>query len=156
MALINCFECGNQVSDLAKACPQCGAPLVKSPEASSNTTFASTIPKKSQIQCPFCKSALDAEAITCGYCSAEYGWNYAKSPHISAKPPLDKEFGIALVFSLALSIYSFMLGSSGVFTSITLFFSGLFYLVWIDNFGARKKGKKWWKGRQVKSRLGKN
>ena len=27
MALIQCFECGAQVSDLAKSCPQCGAPL---------------------------------------------------------------------------------------------------------------------------------
>lgn len=27
MALINCFECGAQVSDKAEACPHCGVPL---------------------------------------------------------------------------------------------------------------------------------
>ncbi|EIW6571519.1 zinc ribbon domain-containing protein [Escherichia coli] len=27
MALINCRECGNQISDTANSCPHCGAPL---------------------------------------------------------------------------------------------------------------------------------
>ena len=27
MALINCYECGKQVSDKASACPHCGAPM---------------------------------------------------------------------------------------------------------------------------------
>ena len=27
MALIDCAECGNQVSELAAACPKCGAPV---------------------------------------------------------------------------------------------------------------------------------
>ena len=27
MALINCAECGKQVSDLAACCPHCGAPV---------------------------------------------------------------------------------------------------------------------------------
>ena len=27
MALIQCDECGNQVSDRAKSCPKCGAPV---------------------------------------------------------------------------------------------------------------------------------
>lgn len=27
MALINCIECNNQVSDMAKSCPQCGVPI---------------------------------------------------------------------------------------------------------------------------------
>jgi hypothetical protein len=28
MALINCHECGGQVSDYARACPHCGAPVI--------------------------------------------------------------------------------------------------------------------------------
>jgi DNA-directed RNA polymerase subunit RPC12/RpoP len=28
MALIKCHECGNQVSDNAVACPECGAPVM--------------------------------------------------------------------------------------------------------------------------------
>ena len=27
MALISCYECGKQISDQAKACPNCGAPI---------------------------------------------------------------------------------------------------------------------------------
>ncbi len=27
MALINCSECGNQVSSIAASCPKCGAPI---------------------------------------------------------------------------------------------------------------------------------
>ena len=30
MALISCSECGKQVSDKAKACPNCGAPISQS------------------------------------------------------------------------------------------------------------------------------
>ena len=29
MALINCIECGKEISDKAKACPHCGMPLKK-------------------------------------------------------------------------------------------------------------------------------
>ena len=29
MALINCEECGKEVSDIAKACPHCGYPIKK-------------------------------------------------------------------------------------------------------------------------------
>lgn len=29
MALISCTECGNQVSDKARSCPRCGAPVVR-------------------------------------------------------------------------------------------------------------------------------
>ncbi|MFI4940353.1 MAG: zinc ribbon domain-containing protein, partial [Burkholderiales bacterium] len=29
MALINCDECGNQVSDKAVACPKCGNPIAR-------------------------------------------------------------------------------------------------------------------------------
>jgi uncharacterized membrane protein len=28
MPLIDCHECGNQVSDNARACPKCGAPVI--------------------------------------------------------------------------------------------------------------------------------
>jgi ribosomal protein L7/L12 len=31
MALVNCPECGKQISDWATACPSCGFPLQKSP-----------------------------------------------------------------------------------------------------------------------------
>ncbi|MDD2369652.1 MAG: zinc-ribbon domain-containing protein [Sulfuricurvum sp.] len=41
MALIKCFECGNQVSDTATTCPKCGAPLsTKSDKIKANTNMS--------------------------------------------------------------------------------------------------------------------
>ena len=37
MALKNCPECGNKVSDLAKICPNCGYPLKEKQTEKSNT-----------------------------------------------------------------------------------------------------------------------
>ena len=38
MALINCYECGKEISDKAMTCPQCGAPLEKQVEKTTNET----------------------------------------------------------------------------------------------------------------------
>lgn len=38
MALINCSECGTEVSDRANSCPKCGAPIAKSPDIESSST----------------------------------------------------------------------------------------------------------------------
>ncbi len=35
MALINCKECGKEISDQAQSCPSCGVPLKKQPEKRS-------------------------------------------------------------------------------------------------------------------------
>ncbi|MBP5518024.1 MAG: zinc ribbon domain-containing protein [Bacteroidales bacterium] len=37
MALINCRECGKQISDQAASCPHCGAPLKATPAPQQNT-----------------------------------------------------------------------------------------------------------------------
>ena len=43
MALINCVECNNQISDMAIACPQCGCPTNKdSWGTASNDLYASS------------------------------------------------------------------------------------------------------------------
>lgn len=36
MALIDCEECGNQISDKAVACPRCGAPVTAAPLVNAN------------------------------------------------------------------------------------------------------------------------
>ncbi len=36
MSLINCPECGHEISDLAAACPQCGMPITLARTVSSN------------------------------------------------------------------------------------------------------------------------
>lgn len=42
MALLKCYECGNDVSSEAKSCPKCGA-KVKSPKKPSSTSFGNII-----------------------------------------------------------------------------------------------------------------
>lgn len=50
MALIQCFECGAQVSDLAKSCPRCGAPVRES------------------CKCMECGNIVSINAIFCPQC----------------------------------------------------------------------------------------
>lgn len=54
MALIECPECGNQVSDKASACPHCGCPI--------------SISNSSQIECPNCGMAIDSSCEECPIC----------------------------------------------------------------------------------------
>ena len=54
MALINCPECGKEVSDKAKNCPSCGYPLM---ETASNTEIVAEQPLQEEyLCCPKCMS----------------------------------------------------------------------------------------------------
>jgi DNA-directed RNA polymerase subunit RPC12/RpoP len=60
MAIINCAECGKEISDKSEQCIGCGAPIT--PEENQN--------KFEEIACPECevKNSLDAlTCISCGY-----------------------------------------------------------------------------------------
>jgi DNA-directed RNA polymerase subunit RPC12/RpoP len=52
MALINCPECGKQVSDKAASCPNCGNPIAKPIEMPSNNSDEI----EEYICCPVCCS----------------------------------------------------------------------------------------------------
>lgn len=52
MAMINCPECGKEVSDKAKTCPSCGAPLTKK-------------------FCPHCGEKIDVECVVCPKCGKQ-------------------------------------------------------------------------------------
>ena len=79
MALIKCPECGEEISDKAKECPNCGFPmttLIKCPECGeaisgdSKTCPNCGFPMTSLIKCPECGESIpdDAEACpNCGY-----------------------------------------------------------------------------------------
>ena len=43
MALINCVECKNNVSDMASSCPLCGAPIATMQESMAAGTLINTI-----------------------------------------------------------------------------------------------------------------
>lgn len=53
MGLINCPECGSQISDLAKNCPSCGAPL------------------KEKKYCKHCGEQIDKDCVICPKCGKQ-------------------------------------------------------------------------------------
>lgn len=76
MAMINCPECGKEVSDKAKTCPNCGAPIA--PQKEFKTEEPSSQPlsyryrkmedkSKTQI-CKHCKSEIPKDAKVCPVC----------------------------------------------------------------------------------------
>lgn len=68
MALINCNECGAQISDKATTCIKCGAPVVK----------------KEIIKCFECGTELEKGAKTCSNCGADQG--ASEQPVVSVPP----------------------------------------------------------------------
>ena len=62
MALISCYECGKQISDQAKACPNCGAP-VKAPEKKKFCKYCGTQITESVTFCPACGKPQTANAV---------------------------------------------------------------------------------------------
>ncbi|MEW8328174.1 MAG: zinc ribbon domain-containing protein [Candidatus Thiodiazotropha sp.] len=63
MALIDCKECGNQISDTAASCPKCGAAVPK------------TIGPDEE-QCPHCMTVVNRSATKCPSCRAVKGYMY--------------------------------------------------------------------------------
>lgn len=53
MSLINCTECGRQISDKAKSCPGCGAPI-------AITKF-----------CKHCGAKIELDCIVCPICGKQ-------------------------------------------------------------------------------------
>jgi RNA polymerase subunit RPABC4/transcription elongation factor Spt4 len=69
MGLVQCPDCGNEVSTRAAACPKCGGPVqatAQSPDvqAVADTGVAATGAKT----CPSCRKAVDPRAYKCPYC----------------------------------------------------------------------------------------
>lgn len=65
MALVQCSECNNDVSDAAAACPKCGAPIPKTLDPD-------------QESCPFCMTPVHADATVCPSCRAHKGYTHAQ------------------------------------------------------------------------------
>lgn len=57
MALINCPECGKEISDQAVSCPNCGTPI--------------NIQKKEQKYCKHCGEQIDKECVICPKCGKQ-------------------------------------------------------------------------------------
>ena len=66
MSLIKCPECGQKISDKAKACPKCGCPVNEKEEKKSNKI------KLVAAKCPNCSSNIEVNQndnkVKCEYC----------------------------------------------------------------------------------------
>ena len=56
MALINCSECGKQISDKASNCPNCGNPIIQSDINQSIAQSITTSSNENLLHCPKCNS----------------------------------------------------------------------------------------------------
>ncbi len=56
MALINCSECGKQISDKASSCPNCGNPVIETVMKQSITQNATPSSNENLLHCPKCNS----------------------------------------------------------------------------------------------------
>lgn len=61
MAMITCTECGREISDKAKKCPNCGYPLQTAKKKEKRT-------EKAIIECPECHKVINADTVICPYC----------------------------------------------------------------------------------------
>lgn len=102
MALINCQECGKEISDKATSCPNCGCPVLKN------------------NNCILCGSLTSNEDNVCDKCKKDYEINTGK---ISEESMIDNDAientkaNTALITSIVLPPVGFVLG---IIYSITL------------------------------------
>lgn len=71
MALINCYECGKQISDSAQACPNCGAPVKK---------------QEKKKFCKYCGTSIKSEASFCPACGKPQSSNNAQQTQVPVQP----------------------------------------------------------------------
>ncbi len=96
MALINCKECGQQISDSAKVCPHCGAPVVK------------------DVFCPKCGTKVPENVAFCPECGNPIASR-------TVKDRKDKTVaGLLAIFLGGLGIQYFYLGktTAGIITIV--------------------------------------
>lgn len=109
MALINCKECGQKISDAAKICPHCGAPVIK------------------DVYCPKCGKKVPENVKFCPDCGTSI-----VSPSASGTDSKDKTTAALLAILLGgFGIQYFYLGktTAGILTIVITFCSCSFW--WI-------------------------
>ena len=95
MALVQCKDCGNEVSDSAAACPKCGAPVPK--------TLGTN-----EEKCPFCATVVAKAALVCPGCRAQKGYTQASGVIYGRIRTI--LFGVLLPAVLALIAFGFQNG----------------------------------------------
>lgn len=68
MALINCRECGRQISDQAQSCPGCGCPVRIVPQSQVVNREASQKTPNKPVLCPGCRIMVSNQLNNCPKC----------------------------------------------------------------------------------------
>lgn len=68
MAMINCPECGKEISDQATTCPNCGKPIVKK----QGFSYATTQQELKKV-CKHCKTTIPKSSKICPNCGGKQG-----------------------------------------------------------------------------------
>lgn len=84
MALINCLECGKQISDKATVCPHCGCPIA------------------SRVKCPECSTMVKDTATSCPNCG--YPLSGKKNKPKSVSKPRKIKWGSVIQFLIYAAI----------------------------------------------------
>ncbi len=79
MALINCWECGRQISNTAQACPHCGAAPRPAAPAPANSVTETSPPEPDGV-CPNCGRGCALDASICQQCKATFDEGSAWKP----------------------------------------------------------------------------
>ncbi len=113
MALINCKECGHEVSDAAKVCPNCGAPVIR------------------DVFCPKCGTKVPEDTKFCPVC----GEKIVPLSDESCEQGITKDkvvAGLLAIFLGGLGIHYFYLGktTAGLITILlSLCSCGFWYII---------------------------
>ena len=92
MAMIICTECGREISDKAKKCPNCGCPIQVAKKKEKRTENAI-------IECPECHKAINADTVVCPYCGVRLK-NKLQQMKLSAKAIVCNKKYMAVMFVL--------------------------------------------------------
>ncbi len=132
MALINCYECGNQISDAAVSCPNCGAPV------QSTAQPHQPVAESTGLQCPFCMNEVHEKALTCGNCGAEYGYYDGRRVYSGTWTVIIFGLMLPIVLTILAMSWNEMIGLIVGVIMLIVFLRALWQLI---------RGKRWWKHR---------
>lgn len=68
MALIECMECGKQISDMSSRCPNCGCPTSESIKKAEIEAFKRDNRDKMIKKCPICSTEFEEPVFDCPVC----------------------------------------------------------------------------------------
>lgn len=90
MALIECMECGKQISDMSSRCPNCGCPTSESIKKAEIEAFKRDNRDKMIKKCPMCSTEFEEPVFDCPVC----GLSVINTPFMMEEARREREANI--------------------------------------------------------------